>query len=63
MIHVCSFLTYWTGLYNESLQEKIFEGVQDLRACAHKVLAGQSSTASARRRLPPPDDQDMDEEN
>jgi len=45
------------------MQEKIFEGVQDLRACAHKVLAGQSSTASARRLLPPPDDQDMDEEN
>ena len=30
LIHVCSFLTYWTGLYNSEMQGKILEGVKIL---------------------------------
>ena len=46
-------------------QEKILEGVQDLLACAHKVLAGQSVPSTTRRLLPPPQDDDRvpDEED
>ena len=54
MMHICSFISYWAGLYNESMQEKILEGVQDLLACAHKVLAGQPASSSFQRRLLPP---------
>jgi hypothetical protein len=62
MIQSCSFLSYWAGLYNEVMQEKILEGVQDLLACAHKVLAGQSVPSTTRRLLPPQDDDRVPDE-
>jgi len=58
MIHVCSFLTYWAGLYNEMMQEKILDGVQGLLACAHRILARQNVASSAARLLPAPQDGD-----
>ena len=44
IIHICAFLTYWAGLYNQKTQGKILEGVQALLACAHMVMASQPST-------------------
>jgi len=48
IICACSFLTYWTGLYNEVTQERILDGVQQLLACAHKVLANSSKKLVSR---------------
>ena len=44
-------MTYWAGLYKEELQGGLVEGVKDLLACAHRVLAQQ---ARSQRLLPAP---------
>ena len=51
LIHSSSFMTYWAGLYKEELQGGLVEGVKDLLACAHRVLAQQ---ARSQRLLPAP---------
>ena len=64
LILACSFLTYWAGLYNGATQEKILVGVQQLLACAHKVLASHPGTSPTVRMLPPPaDEQDEGDSN
>jgi hypothetical protein len=52
LIHVCSFLSYWAGLYNSEMQGKILEGVQALLACAHKMMEGQPAASSTAKILP-----------
>ena len=56
IICACSFLTYWTGLYNEVKQERILDGVQQLLACAHKVLADSSKKLVSSAATSPSDD-------
>ena len=53
IIHVCSFLTYWAGLYNSETQGKILEGVQALLVCASRLMTSHPSTTTT-ARLPPP---------
>ena len=62
MIHVCSFLTYWAGLYNSETQGKILEGVQALLVCASKMMANQPTAPARARLLPPDSDEPSDDE-
>ena len=39
--HVCSFMSYWAGLYPPEMQGKILEGVKALLACVHRAVAVQ----------------------
>jgi len=62
IIHICDFLTYWSGLYSHETQGKILKGVQVLLACAHKVMASQSpTTLNTRMLLPPAEDAEEDD--
>jgi hypothetical protein len=63
LIHVCSFLTYWTGLYNSEMQGKILEGVQTLLAYAHKMMASQAPATATARILPPTTKDEQDEQD
>ena len=63
LIHVCSFLTYWTGLYNSEMQGKILEGVQTLLACAHKMMACQEPATATAKILPPTTEDGHDEQD
>jgi len=61
IICACSFLTYWTCLHDEATQARILDGVQQLLACTHKVLATHSGGSATRRLLPPPDEAQEDD--
>ena len=63
LIHVCSFLTYWTGLYNSEMQGKILEGVQTLLTYAHKMMASQAPATATARILPPTTEDEQDEQD
>ena len=58
---VCSFLTYWAGLYNTETQGKILEGVQALLACAHKMMVHQPTPTTTVRLLPPLTDAEQED--
>lgn len=61
IIHSCSYITYWAGLYNEDFQGRVLEGVQVLLACAHQVMARSSSPPSWLAILPNEYDQDHED--
>jgi len=61
LTHVCSLLSYWTGLYNPETQGKILEGVQALLTCAHKMMACQPSPSNTARILPSPSDDEQED--
>ena len=52
LVHACSFMMYWAGLYNSEFQGRVLEVVKTLLACAHRVLAHQNRTVVM--RLPAP---------
>jgi hypothetical protein len=49
-------------LYNEATQEKIFDGMQKLLACAQRVLATQPGSRPAMRLLPAPSDDEEEDD-
>jgi hypothetical protein len=59
IIHACSFISYWSGLYGADLQSKILEGGKVLLACAYKVVAQEPRPLIY---LPAPQDDDSDDE-
>ena len=61
LIHACSFMSYWAGLYNAELQGRVLDGVKALLACAHRALALQNRAAPP-RLLAPSEDRDVEED-
>ena len=42
LLHSCSFMNHWAGLYNSDFQGRLSEGVKGLMARAYKILVQQS---------------------
>jgi hypothetical protein len=38
-MHACTVMSYWTGLYNATIQEHITRGVETMLAIAYRLLA------------------------
>jgi len=62
LLHACSFMNYWAGLYNSDFQGRLLEGVKILMACAQKVLAQQAGDPNTRLLLTPPEEDAEEEE-
>jgi len=64
IMYVCSFLTYWSGMYNKVMQEKIFKGVQNAEVNGMRPQGVGESTGlfvRGERLLPSPSDDEQDD--
>ena len=62
LLHACSFMNYWAGLYNSDFQGRLLEGVKVLMACAQKVLVQEAGDPNTRLLLMPPEEDAEEEE-
>jgi Asp/Glu/hydantoin racemase len=61
IIHVCTFMSHWAGLFHTDFTGGIVEGVKVMLALAHKILAQQKRGASVKLLPAPGDDQKNNE--
>ena len=47
LIHACSFMSYWAGLYSVEFQGRVLDGVKTLLAYAHRALALQNRAGTS----------------
>jgi hypothetical protein len=59
IMHACSFMSYWAGLYHEGDSQEIVEGVGIMLVLAQKLVANQRASVGV-GMLPAPKDQAED---
>jgi anaerobic C4-dicarboxylate transporter len=61
VVYACTFMSYWIGLYNATIQEQIAGGVKTMLAIAYKLLARQRP--SVVQMLPAPQDEAVEDKD
>lgn len=57
IMHACSFISYWSDLYNSEYQSRLAHSIKVMMGVAYKLLAQQ--VASRARAPPPPKEEDV----
>jgi hypothetical protein len=62
VLHTCSFLYCWAGLFAPGQQEDVAAGVQVMLSIAHKLFAQQKSILESGRLMAPNEDRPKEDE-